>query len=135
MAIGDTLRTNVFAVDLHTFQVATYQKVEGLKFGEVPSVSATDESLPRKLPNPQEVTLSRPVDASRTWVDWVHKCAAETGSSLESVTITQYGSNKLPVARCNLTRAWASEYSGPTDADTVPETVTIAFEDISIEHL
>ncbi|MGW4563437.1 phage tail protein [Streptomyces sp. NPDC004561] len=65
-------------MDLGKFRVASYQAVSGLPFGqdanEVQTVTPEGELVTRKAPGDrqlQDITLSRTMDASRQWADWV----------------------------------------------------------------
>ncbi|MGW1051861.1 phage tail protein [Streptomyces sp. NPDC001118] len=146
LAIGDALRTDIFAVDLGKFRVATYQQVSGLTFGqdatEVRTVTNSGELSTRKqpgAPQPQEIKLSRPMDASRQWVDWVQQCTegGDTDSARQDIAITALDNNKKPTVRYNLTNAWASQWSGPdldaSSSEAATETVTITYEGITVE--
>ncbi|MCA6090922.1 phage tail protein [Streptomyces sp. SCA3-4] len=146
MAVGDEIRTDVFAVDLGKFRVATYQGVSGLSFGsdavEVKSVTTDGHLLTRKNPGAEvlpHVTLTRPMDHDQTWTDWVKESAAGQGgdSAPTNISISLLDGNKAPVRRVNLINAWASSWSGPSlqasNTDPVIEKVTITYEDMTIE--
>ncbi|MCC3775468.1 phage tail protein [Streptomyces sp. UNOB3_S3] len=146
MAIGDAISSDVFAVDLGKFRVATYQAVSGLSFGrdatEVKAVTADGHLLTRKIPGANQlpdITLTRPMDESQTWVDWVKLTANSQGidSARENLSISLLDSHKNPTRRINLINAWASSWNGPSlqagNAEAAIEKVTISYEDMTIE--
>ncbi|WP_280466085.1 phage tail protein [Nocardia brasiliensis] len=146
MAVGDPIRANVFAVDLGKYRVATYQNVAGLRIGsqtvEVKSVTATGVMLNRKIPGDPErpdVTLTRPMDSSRTWLEWVMMTARnqDVDPARANVTITLLDSAKKPAVRFNLKNAWASIWEAPElqAGNTAPaiEKITLVYEDITVD--
>ncbi|MFI9237092.1 phage tail protein [Streptomyces sp. NPDC053079] len=146
MPVGDALRTDVFAVDLGKFRVATFQQVSGLVFGqdatEVKTVVPDGQLVTRKIPGAGQlpgVTLSRPMDASSTWVDWVMLTATnqDVDQARANIGISLLDSKKNPVLRVNLLNAWASSWKGPTlqaaNSSAAIETVTLAYDDMTID--
>ncbi|MEV4503990.1 phage tail protein [Streptomyces klenkii] len=146
MAVGDPIRSDAFAVHLGKFQVATYQAVEGLQFGQdgtdTRSVTASGRLI-RKVPGAQQLpdlTLSRPMGASEEWTDWVTRTAARQGADPEraNLSISALDAAKKPLVRFNLINAWASSWEGPElqPGSTTPaiEKTTIVYEDMTMDQ-
>ncbi|MEU3350751.1 phage tail protein [Streptomyces sp. NPDC037389] len=146
MAVGDPIRTDVFAVELGKFRVATYQAVEGLPFGQdapdAQSVTPSGKLLTGRLPGNRQLpdlTLSRPTDASKQWIDWVTQTAAQQGADPEraNISISALDGAKKPVLRFTLLNAWASSWEGPAmqagNTDPSIEKITIVYEDMTVD--
>ncbi|MEU3874926.1 MULTISPECIES: phage tail protein [Streptomyces] len=137
--LGDTFTVNHFAVALGKFQVATFQSVEGLVLG---ADAVETKPVLQEQPGPgraQEITLSRPMDQSEAFVDWV-KASQDKGDldgARQDVAITYFDARKEPVRRLNLTNAWAKSWTGPeldaAGTEAAIETVTIVCEDVAVE--
>ncbi|MFI2078051.1 MULTISPECIES: phage tail protein [Streptomyces] len=145
MQVGDALGADMFAVDLGKFRVATYQGLSGLTFEQdatgVKTVTPEGSLVTRKIPGAKQlpdITLSRPMDASKVWVDWVVLTATnqDLDEARQNVGISLLDANKKPVLHVNLVNAWASSWKGPAlsagDASAGIETITLAYDDITI---
>ncbi|MEU2433669.1 phage tail protein [Streptomyces sp. NPDC007861] len=148
MATGDVYPSNLFSVELGNFQVETVQSVSTptmqLDVVETRQVSATGETIIRKQPaaGPQsgEITVTRGMDKSKAFTDWINTCLAkrDIGAARQNVTIVQYDVDKKPVLRYHLSNAWASQLKG-ADLDAgsnsaATEQVTITYEECTVER-
>ncbi|MEV4925065.1 phage tail protein [Streptomyces roseoverticillatus] len=146
MAIGDTVSTHVFSIELGHFQVETVQDVGDLAFGqevvEIKRVTSAGELVIRKQPGgrrPGEVTITRGLDKSPAFTDWIKttRTNADADSARQNLAIVVMDAQKNPVRRINLLNAWASNWSGPSlqagGSNPVQERVMPAFEDLTVE--
>ncbi|MEV4128957.1 phage tail protein [Nocardia sp. NPDC049707] len=145
MAIGDTISGSTFVVDLGKFEVETVQQVCGLSFGmdtvEIKEVTRAGEVLVRRQAGSRrggEITITRGVDRSQVFTDWIQKTMTKRDMDdvREDITLMVLGPDKKPVKRVHLSRAWASGWHRDAlDAANGPvnEAVTIAYEDIVVE--
>lgn len=146
MAIGDTISGSIFVVDLGKFEVETVQQVSGLSFGtdtvEIRQVTPTGEVYTTKRTGSchgGEITVTRGVDRSQVFTDWIQKTMTKRDMDdvREDITLMVLDPDKKPVKRVHLSRAWASGWhrdaldpaNGPAK-----EAVTIAYEDIEVEN-
>ncbi|MFI9045429.1 phage tail protein [Streptomyces sp. NPDC053427] len=148
MATGDVYPSNLFSVALGNFQVETVQSVsaptEQWEVVETRQVSASGEPVIRKQPaaSPQsgEITVTRGMDKSRAFTDWINTSLEkkDIDSARQNVTIVQYDVNKKPVIRYHLTNAWASQLQGAdldaSSTSPATEKVTITYEECTIER-
>ncbi|MGG7574888.1 phage tail protein [Streptomyces sirii] len=145
MLTGDALTSHTFTIELGKFQVETLQDVSGLTMGqdvvELRQVSPTGELIVRKQPGARqagEVTLTRGMDKSTAFTDWIRTgLEGDLDGARQNVTITVSDAAKQPVRRIHLANAWASSWTGPdldaTASGPATETVTLTYEDISVE--
>ncbi|GAA2725398.1 MULTISPECIES: phage tail protein [Streptomyces] len=143
MGVGVSPRPDAFVMDLGKNRVAIYQNVDGLQDYIGPKAVPPDgQLLTRKIPGGgqlRDVTLSGPMDASGQWNDWVKRTAASGGPdpTQPDLSISLLDGKEKAVARVNLVNAWASSWEGPAltanDAGTAIETVTLVYEDLTIE--
>ncbi|WP_372412161.1 phage tail protein [Streptomyces luteireticuli] len=148
MATGDVFPSNLFSVELGKFKVETVQSVSvpsvQLEVVETRQVSATGEPIIRKQPAPRpqsgEITVTRGMDRSTAFTDWIHTTLEkrDIDNARQNVTIVQYDTNKKAVLRYHLTNAWASQLkTADLDASSTTaatEQVTITYEDIAVER-
>lgn len=137
MAVGDPLRADAFGVDLGKFRVATYSAVEGLNLA-----MTEGRLLTRKLPGATQFpdcTLSRPLDESVMWTDWVTHTAAQQGvdPARANISISALDAQQKPLLRLDLVNAWAKSWDGPGlqagHTEAAIEKITIVYEDMTID--
>ncbi|MFG2286260.1 phage tail protein [Streptomyces sp. NPDC048595] len=145
MLTGDALTSHTFTIELGTFQVETLKDVSGLTVGqdvvEIRQVSPTGELIVRKQPGVRqagEVTLTRGMDKSTAFTDWIRtSLQGDLDGARQNVTIAVSDAAEQPVRRFHLVNAWASSWTGPdldaTASGPATETVTLTYEDISVE--
>lgn len=145
MDVGDVLSSHRFAVELDNIQVETVQAISGLTYGqeviEVKQVTATGELVVRKQPGVSragEVTITRGMDTSRAFTDWIKETREyhNLDSARKNITITILDAQQTPVRRFHLQNAWVSEWTVTSDAASegpALEQVTIAYEECTME--
>ncbi|MFF3652718.1 phage tail protein [Streptomyces sp. NPDC002181] len=146
MLTGDSVSSRTFAIELGKFQVETVQSVSGLQLEqdvvEVRQVSPTGDPLVRKQQGARqtgEVTITRGMDKSTAFTDWIKSTLvnADLDAERQNITIALKDARKQTVRRIHLSNAWASRWEGPSlDASAsgpATEQVTITYEDITIE--
>ncbi|MFE1776530.1 phage tail protein [Streptomyces sp. NPDC059008] len=145
MLTGDALGSHTFTIELGAFQVETLQDVSGLTLGqdaiEIRQVSSTGEPLVREQPGARrsgEVTVTRGMDKSTVFTDWIKAgLDGDRDGARQNVTITVRDVDRQPVRRIHLANAWASSWTGPeldaTGSGPATETVTLTYEDLSVE--
>ncbi|MFE0187749.1 phage tail protein [Streptomyces sp. NPDC058989] len=142
---GDVIQSNLFTVDLGKIQVATFQEVSGLNYGqdvvETRQVTKSGETVVRQQPGQRKmasITLSRAMDVDPTFVNWVKTTLEQKDldGARQPVSITVLDEAKNPVQRFELTNAWVSEWSGPSlsasGSTAAVETVTIVCDEFDI---
>ncbi|MET8682709.1 phage tail protein [Streptomyces sp. NPDC004732] len=143
----EKLTTFRFLISLGNFQVETAQSVSDLTYGqdvvEIKQMSASGDLIIHKQPGPRqsgEVTITRGLDKSQVFTDWVKKTLEDRDldAARENVTITLLDAQGNPARYFHLSNAWASQWSGPggmdaSGADPATETVTLQYDDISVE--
>lgn len=148
MATGDVYPANLFSIELDRFQVETVQSVSiptmQLDAIETRQVSATGELVIRKLPDPRpqsgEITVTRGMDKSRAFTDWINTSLEkkDVAASRQNVTIVQYDVHKKAVLRYHLSNAWASQLKGAdldaSSTSPATEQVTISYEECTVER-
>ncbi|WP_073450401.1 phage tail protein [Streptomyces yunnanensis] len=146
MSVGDTLCTHIFGIELGSFQVETVQEVSALTLEqdvvETKQVTPTGELLIRKEPGARqagEVTVTRGLDKSKVFTDWVKATLqkADLDTARQNITIAVMDAKKNPVRRYQLSGCWASRWEGPMlqagEASPATEKVTIVYEEIDVE--
>ncbi|MFD0365477.1 phage tail protein [Nocardia sp. GCM10030253] len=146
MQIKDKITTGTFGIELGEFLVETPQAVSGLRIGqdaiEIEQATPDGQLVPRKVPGCKqsgEVTVTRGMDASAQFTDWISKTlmSRHVDSARRNITITALDHQKKPVRRIVLFDCWATSWTGPAldahSAGPASEQVTIVFDDISVE--
>lgn len=146
MAQGDSLSTHRFGVQLGGVTVESVKEVSGLTVEqdviETQQVTPTGERINKKQPGGQkggEVTITRGMDQSIEFTDWIKKTLIEGNveSARENLTIEIQDSQGSTVRRMQLYEAWVSKWEGPQftagDSTAATEKATITFERIEVE--
>ncbi|MEU9114791.1 phage tail protein [Streptomyces sp. NPDC048483] len=135
MATGDVYPANLFSVELGKFQVETVQSVS------VPSMQLDAiETQPAPRPQAGEITITRGMDKSKAFTDWINTSLEkkDISTARQNVTIVQYDVKKNPVLRYHLTNAWASQRQGAdldaSSSSPATEQVTITYEECTVER-
>ncbi|MFE5126374.1 phage tail protein [Streptomyces sp. NPDC056669] len=141
MAIDDALTTHTFQVDLGNIQVETLKTVSGLSIGEDvieirsrTTVQDLVDCIDADVAQPGEIKLVLTADQAKTLTE-----AKETakGTDGQDAVLTIFDRGGEPVQRIHLSSAWASRWEGPslgtTESGPATETVTITYEDITVE--
>ncbi|WP_433633784.1 phage tail protein [Nocardia sp. CA-120079] len=125
MQIQDKTDSRSFAIDLGDFRVETVQDVRGLS---TPSEGTLGE-----------VRITRGLDRSKAFTDWIERTLADGGvdSAREDITITVMDADKKPGRRIRLLRALPTSWTEPSldaeNAELANESVTVAYEEMRIE--
>ncbi|WP_433597575.1 phage tail protein [Nocardia sp. CA-135953] len=125
MQIQDKTDSRSFAIDLGDFRVETVQDVRGLS---TPSEGTLGE-----------VRITRGLDRSKAFTDWIERTLADGGvdSAREDITITVMDADMKPGRRIRLLRAlptsWTEPSLGAENAELANESVTVAYEEMRIE--
>lgn len=139
---GDSGR---FCIRLGKFVVETIKSVSGLPYGFETVESGPASSLGQLAASrtthetgPGVVTLTRGADKSQALTDWVKQTlvAQEPDEARTAMTITRYDDHNAVTRRYHLTSAFAVKWEGgnlDNQAPTAAETVTIAYEQLSVE--
>lgn len=146
MATGDALSTHIFGVQLGGYLVESVQEVSGLSYDEGvvenKQTSANGQLLIRKQPggmNAGEVTIVRGLDRSSAFTQWINQTIKNgaVNTARQNITIEIMDSTKAVVRRIHLMQGWVSKWEGPSlkagDASGATETVTITYEEMTIE--
>ncbi|MDH6113637.1 phage tail-like protein [Kitasatospora sp. MAP12-15] len=140
---GYAVATHIFTVKLGAYEVETVQEVSGLSF-ELESidhseVTSAGKLLVRKLAGARkggEVTISRGVDTSPTFTNWLKTSliSGNVASARQTISIIIKDSADTTVRTINLQKAWAKKWEGPTltagGSTAAIEKVTLVFEDV-----
>ncbi|GAA0581641.1 phage tail protein [Streptomyces crystallinus] len=122
MSLDDGFPSYRFSVSLGRYAVESVRSVSGLGAARC-----------------GDVVVVRGTDRSREFTDWVASgnAAADGGALRQNVRITEYDARRRPVHTYHLSNAWARQWDAPApDADgtdTAEETVTIRYEDMTVE--
>ncbi|MDH6121436.1 phage tail protein [Kitasatospora sp. GAS204B] len=146
MAQGDPLVTHTFGVQLGGYNVEYLQEVSNLVVEqdviEYRQVSQQGKLIVRKQPGarrPGEVTIKRGLDSSSAFTKWIKETLNKgaINSARQNLTIEVKNTETRTARRIQLTNAWVSRWEGPTfsagDSGPATETVTIVFEEITVE--
>ncbi|MGW2874331.1 phage tail protein [Kitasatospora sp. NPDC001225] len=88
---------------------------------------------------PGEVTITRGLDKSGAFTDWIKETLnnGAINTARQNLTIEVKDTTGATLRRIQLLNAWASRWEGPTlsagESSAATETVTIVFEEISVE--
>ncbi|MEU5125905.1 phage tail protein [Streptomyces mobaraensis] len=142
MAVGDTVSGFTFGIELGKFRVETVQQISDLNIGQelmdighaMPGTLLTAKQ-PGPL-RPGEVTITRGLDRSKEFTDWIAKSMAGQGDVREDISISVMDHQEKPIKRIQLSRAWASDWQGPGHEPgsngPATEVVTVTYEGIKI---
>ncbi|MEU6868630.1 phage tail protein [Streptomyces sp. NPDC046876] len=140
--LGDSFPANRFSIDFGKYTVETVQTVSGLATGfdvvEAMQVGKIGQATWRKQAGGTgggAITIVRGPEPSKALTDWVTKTLADQKPDevRQNLTISMKDEKGETVRRVHLTNAWASSWTtGDADA-TGGETVTIAYETLTVE--
>ncbi|MEU6868626.1 phage tail protein [Streptomyces sp. NPDC046876] len=146
MATGDSLAANRFSIQFGKFIAETVPGVTGLPLSsealEAKQVDADGSLLIRKpagAPQLNEITIRRGMDKSAAFTEWVKKTSAQQkpDEANPDLTIAAFDGQDTPVKRFHLTNAFACRWEGgqldASASEMAKETVTISYEDLTIE--
>ncbi|WP_433756409.1 phage tail protein [Nocardia sp. CA-135398] len=125
MHIQDKADSRIFAIDLGDFRVETVQDVMGIS---TPSQGTLGE-----------VRITRGLDRSKAFTDWIERTLADGGAddARQDITITVMDADEKPGQRIRLLRAVPTGWTEPSldveNAEPVSESVTVAYEEMRIE--
>ncbi len=125
MRIQDKPHSRSFAIDLGEFRVETVQDVMGIS---TPSEGTLGE-----------VRITRGLDRSKAFTDWIEQTLADGGvdSARQDITITVMDADEKPGRRIRLLRAlptsWTESSLDAENAEPASESVTVAYEEMRIE--
>jgi phage tail-like protein len=142
---GDSLTAHNFGLQIDGVMVEYLQEVTGLNVKqdviEFKQVSATGLPITKKLPGVKqagECTVVRGATQSQAFSQWINaSIRGDMGSARKNATIIVMDYMNTPVKRYNMRNAWCSavDMSSPKagEAGAMTETVTITFEEMTIE--
>ncbi|KOV67610.1 phage tail protein [Streptomyces sp. MMG1121] len=143
---GDALSTHVFGVQLGGYMVESIQEISGFSVEEevveVKQVSSTGKQIIRKQPGARqagEITITRGLDQSSEFTKWIKETLNDGAidTARQNLTIEIMDTKGSTVRRIQLTNGWVSKWEGPSlkagESSPATETVTIVFEEISVE--
>ncbi|MFE6051604.1 phage tail protein [Kitasatospora sp. NPDC056446] len=146
MAEGDPLSTHIFGVQLGGYNVESVKEISNLSVDqevvEYKQVTQEGKLIVRKQPGarlPGEVTITRGLDKSGAFTNWIKETLnnGAINTARQNLTIEVKDTTGATLRRIQLTNAWASRWEGPTltagESSAATETVTIVFEEISVE--
>ncbi|MEV7603443.1 phage tail protein [Kitasatospora sp. NPDC089797] len=146
MAEGDPLSTHIFGVQLGGYNVESVKEISNLTVEqdvvEYKQVTQEGKLIVRKQPGarlPGEVTITRGLDKSGAFTDWIKETLnnGAINTARQNLTIEVKDTTGATLRRIQLNNAWASRWEGPTlsagESSAATETVTIVFEEISVE--
>ncbi|MBO1420371.1 phage tail protein [Streptomyces sp. FH025] len=146
MAEGDPLSTHIFGVQLGGYNVESVKEISNLTVDqdvvEYKQVTQEGKLIVRKQPGarlPGEVTITRGLDKSGAFTDWIKETLnnGAINTARQNLTIEVKDTTGATLRRIQLMNAWASRWEGPTltagESSAATETVTIVFEEISVE--
>ncbi|GAB7187257.1 hypothetical protein ATKI12_7088 [Kitasatospora sp. Ki12] len=146
MAEGDPLSTHIFGVQLGGYNVESVKEISNLTVDqevvEYKQVTQEGKLIVRKQPGarlPGEVTITRGLDKSGAFTTWIKETLnnGAINTARQNLTIEVKDTTGATLRRIQLTNAWASRWEGPTltagESSAATETVTIVFEEISVE--
>ncbi|MFJ6617974.1 phage tail protein [Kitasatospora sp. NPDC091335] len=146
MAEGDPLSTHIFGVQLGGYNVESVKEISNLTVEqdvvEYKQVTQEGKLIVRKQPGarlPGEVTITRGLDKSGAFTDWIKETLnnGAINTARQNLTIEVKDTTGATLRRIQLINAWASRWEGPTlsagESSPATETVTIVFEEISVE--
>ncbi len=146
MAEGDPLSTHIFGVQLGGYNVESVKEISNLTVDqdvvEYKQVTQQGKLIVRKQPGarlPGEVTITRGLDKSGAFTKWIKETLnnGAINTARQNLTIEVKDTTGATLRRIQLMNAWASKWEGPTltagESSAATETVTIVFEEISVE--
>ncbi|AEW99555.1 phage tail protein [Streptantibioticus cattleyicolor] len=146
MAEGDPLSTHIFGVQLGGYNVESVKEISNLTVDqdvvEYKQVTEQGKLIVRKQPGsrlPGEVTITRGLDQSSTFTNWIKETInnGAVNTARQNLTIEIKDTTGATLRRIQLANAWASRWEGPTltagESNAATETVTITFEEITVE--
>lgn len=147
MLIGDAYPSNLFLLSLGKFTVATFQQISQLTYGvnvvEATQLTSSGEIVTRKQPGTKqsgEVTVTRLLDASTHFTDWVDTCMVkhDVVKARQTVIITILDYGKQPVRRIVLKNCWAAEWTSPdlsaSSDEAAAEQLKLVYEDVTVSR-
>ncbi|MBV2155442.1 phage tail protein [Kitasatospora sp. SUK 42] len=146
MAEGDPLSTHIFGVQLGGYNVESVKEISNLTVDqdvvEYKQVTQEGKLIVRKQPGarlPGEVTITRGLDKSSAFSNWIKETLnnGAINTARQNLTIEVKDTTGATLRRIQLNNAWASRWEGPTltagESSAATETVTIVFEEITVE--
>ncbi|MDI5961162.1 phage tail protein [Streptomyces sp. SL13] len=146
MAEGDPLSTHIFGVQLGGYNVESVKEVSNLTVDqdvvEYKQVTQQGKLIVRKQPGsrlPGEVTITRGLDKSSAFTSWIKETInnGAVNTARQNLTIEIKDTTGATLRRIQLSNAWASKWEGPSlsagESAAATETVTITFEEITVE--
>jgi phage tail-like protein len=146
MAEGDPLSTHIFGVQLGGYNVESIKEISNLTVDqdvvEYKQVTEQGKLIVRKQPGarlPGEVTITRGLDQSGAFTNWIKETInnGAVNTARQNLTIEIKDTTGATLRRIQLGNAWASKWEGPQltagESNAATETVTITFEEITVE--
>jgi phage tail-like protein len=146
MAQGDALATHRFGVQLGGVTVESVKEVSGLVVEQdvVETIQVSEQGQPMTSRQPGghkggEVTITRGMDPSEAFTDWIKKTFnnGDVDDARQNVTIEFMDPKGETARRIQLFNAWVSKWEGPSlsasQSAGAEEKATITFERIEVE--
>jgi phage tail-like protein len=145
MAVGDTLATYRFGVQLGGITVESIKDISGMTLDQdvVETAQVSDRGMPmiKKQPGAQkggEVTITRGIDKSSAFSDWIKKALkGDVEGARQNLTIEIQDTEGKTVRRMQLFDAWISNWNGPDlsagNSNGAEEQANVTFERIEVE--
>ncbi|MBL1068021.1 phage tail protein [Streptomyces sp. 7-21] len=142
---GNAVTSNNFGIQIDGVMVEFLTRVDGLTVEQTAIPCAQNNEDGKRnvaiLPGPWQpgtVTVERGMTQSSTFNDWINdSMAGRMDSARKNATIIQMDPEGNPVKRWHLRNAWCSDLrassSSADDSSVLTETITIQFEEVTVE--
>jgi phage tail-like protein len=147
--MADNAISHAWLLDLGAYTVATAQSVSaptlGREFVEIRADSPDSNDIVELVPGPPpgaaELTISRIMDSTPLFTDWIRACMdpATVDECRQTLVLTLVNAKKEPVRRFEYQNAIAKTWDGPAlqagDSSAAVEQVTIGYTAMEIVNV
>ncbi|MFD0361233.1 phage tail protein [Nocardia sp. GCM10030253] len=129
MRTQDKISTGTFRIALDNFVVETVHSVSGLGNGQ-------DHKRPGAEPG-REVTITRSMDKSKIFTDWIQQSLQDHNAARKNITITMLDNYGKPYRQISLANAWVSTWNEPSfnagNSGPADEKVSLCYDEMKVE--